>query len=250
LRLSAVTDGVGAGDTIAVAAQRRFTALFPSYASQLSALLGLRYVVSKVPVEEIDSALDPGDLKLLARTGTAFVYENPRALPRVMFAGDWQMARFDRIMRTGRWPSFEPRSTVLLDIPAAAGKTPERVGPRPLVPSTVALSRYENTQVDIEVQAAESGFVILNDIWHPWWQASVDGRPAPIFKANVMFRAVEVPKGRHVVRFEFKPFAGALRQLARRYHADPEPAPSMPPRPEDVPVARAPGASATGHGRF
>ncbi len=250
LRLSMVTEAVGADDTIAVPAQRRFTPLFPSYTSQLAAFLGLRYIATGVPVEEIDPTLDSGQLKLLARTETAFVYENPRALPRVMFADDWRRARFDRIMRTGLWPSFDPRTTVLLDIPAAAGKVAERAGSRPALLSTVALSRYENTRVDVEVEAADSGFVVLNDVWHPWWRATVDGNPAPIFKANVMFRAVAVPKGHHVVRFEFEPFAGAFQQLARRVHEVAEPIPSIPPRPEDVPVARAQSTPAATRHRF
>ena len=53
---------------------------------------------------------------------------------------------------------------------------------------------------------------MLNDIWHPWWEATVDGKPAEILRANVMFRAVEVPPGAHVVRFTFHPFAGLWKQ--------------------------------------
>ena len=55
--------------------------------------------------------------------------------------------------------------------------------------------------------------MVLNDVWHPWWQASVDGKPAEILKANVLFRAVVVPPGRHVVRFTFHPFSGAFAEL-------------------------------------
>jgi uncharacterized membrane protein YfhO len=58
--------------------------------------------------------------------------------------------------------------------------------------------------------------VILNDVWHPWWRAAVDGKESPILKANVLFRAVVVPAGRHTVRFEFKPLTGAIAELADR----------------------------------
>ena len=43
----------------------------------------------------------------------------------------------------------------------------------------------------------------------------IDGAPAEILKADVLFRAVQVPASRHVVRFTFHPFAGALADVAR-----------------------------------
>jgi uncharacterized membrane protein YfhO len=73
--------------------------------------------------------------------------------------------------------------------------------------------RYQNTDIEIEADSTDGGFVVLNDVWHPWWRATVDGTPVEILKANVLFRAVVVPAGRHVVRFTFHPFAGALAEL-------------------------------------
>jgi hypothetical protein len=54
----------------------------------------------------------------------------------------------------------------------------------------------------------------LNDVWHPWWFAELDGRPAPILRANVMFRAVPIPDGRHEVRFRFQPLRGLWKEFS------------------------------------
>jgi uncharacterized membrane protein YfhO len=35
----------------------------------------------------------------------------------------------------------------------------------------------------------------------------VDGSPAPILRADIMFRAVELPAGTHTVEFRFEPVA-------------------------------------------
>ena len=60
---------------------------------------------------------------------------------------------------------------------------------------------YRNTEVILEADSPDGGWVVLNDLWHPWWFAEVDGKPAEILRANVLFRAVAVPPGRHMVRF-------------------------------------------------
>jgi len=38
----------------------------------------------------------------------------------------------------------------------------------------------------------------------------VDGRPAPLLRANVAFRAVAVPAGRHVVDMVYRPTAALV----------------------------------------
>ena len=65
----------------------------------------------------------------------------------------------------------------------------------------------------MEADSPDGGFLVLNDLWHPWWFAELDGTPADILRANVLFRAVAVPPGAHVVRFAFRPIAGAWAQL-------------------------------------
>jgi hypothetical protein len=215
LRLAEVSDATGARDYIAGPDQRVFSPLFPSYRSLLADMLGLRYIVSSVPIGRVDGSLKPGDLRFLAHTPDGYVYENPRALPRVVFATNWLAADFDWLIETGNWPDFDPRRTVLFE--AQQGATPP--APRTAVecPRAVAqLTHYENTVVEIDADSVCGGYVVLNDVFHPWWAATVDGKPADILQANVLFRAVEVTPGRHRVRFEFKPIAGAIAELEDR----------------------------------
>ena len=111
--------------------------------------------------------------------------------------------------QAGRWPDVDPQQVVLLDIEPPVA-TPE--GPA-LAEADVKLTRYENTEVEIEVTTSRAGFVVLNDIWHPWWRAELDGVETEILKANVLFRAVQVPAGTHKVRFSFHPLEGALAEV-------------------------------------
>ncbi|MCX6023340.1 MAG: YfhO family protein, partial [Chloroflexi bacterium] len=47
------------------------------------------------------------------------------------------------------------------------------------------------------------GFVVFPEASYPGWRATVDGQPAEIVRANLLFQAVYVPEGRHRVTFEF-----------------------------------------------
>jgi uncharacterized membrane protein YfhO len=58
-------------------------------------------------------------------------------------------------------------------------------------------------------------------IGYPGWVAEIDRRTVPILRANVLFRAVEVPAGSHRVVFRFAPFSldnltDALRTVLHR----------------------------------
>lgn len=223
LRLEDFSEAVGTGDGIARPADRKFTPLFPSYHSQLANLLGLRYIASPVPIEQVDRTLHDGDLKLLARTKQGYVYENPHALPRVQFVGGWALADFESMKLSGRWPDTDLEQAVLLDTEPPVA-TPE--GPVS-VQAEVKLVSYRNAAVEIEVTTPAAGFVVLNDVWHPWWRAQVDGVDTEILRANVLFRAVQVPAGTHKVSFTFQPLAGAIAELEARF-APKEPEDTLP----------------------
>ena len=211
LRLSEFDAATNAPDTIATPDQRRFTPIFPSYHSVFANLLGLRYIVTGVPVERIDRSLVAGNLIFLGRTREAYIYENPDALPRVLFADRVRTADFEKLTATGVWPTgFDPTRDVVLEegqsqpTLTAAPATDDHAG-------SVRITRYENTIVEIEVHANRPGYVVLNDAWHSWWRATIDdGEDVEILRANVLFRAVPVPAGDHRVRFEFKPVEGAV----------------------------------------
>jgi hypothetical protein len=235
LRLAIVSRALGATDYSAGPDQRLFSALFPSYRSRLADLLGLRFIVSAVPLEQIDETLGSDDLHLVARTRDAFIYENPGALPRVMFVETAMGVDTEEILATGRWPDFDATRVVLLDakdamgLPVARplartsakfqvtgrGARPSPSDARPAAGSAV-IKLYENTVIDVVVTADKPGYLVLADVWHPWWTAKVNGRHVPILKANVMFRSVRVPAGRSTVRFEFEPLTGAADELGRR----------------------------------
>lgn len=212
LRLADFAKATAAPDTVAAIDQRTFTKLLHSYRSGLEDQFGVRLIATGVPIEQIDPSLGPGDFPLIARTADAFVYENPRALPRVQLLQDWRQADFAQLIMEGEWPDFDARRTVLLE-------HPPKYALNGMTGGSVRIRSYTNTVIEIEADAPAGGILVLNDIWHPWWRARIDGESTEMLRTNVLFRGVEVPPGEHIVRFEFHPFTGALEQLAEKFSA-------------------------------
>ena len=74
----------------------------------------------------------------------------------------------------------------------------------------VKISESNANHVQLTVNTANTGFVVLTDTYYPGWQATVDGQPAKIWQANLAFRAVRVPAGQHTIDFIYRPRSFAL----------------------------------------
>jgi hypothetical protein len=157
-----------------------------------------------VPIEQLDRSLAADAFPLIARTTDGYIYENQKALPRVLFATRIERADTRALLERGGWPDVDPTQTVLLE--SAAPRSFAGTG-------SARILSYGTTEIMVEVRSDGGGVLVLNDVWHPWWSASIEGRAVPIARANVMFRGVEVPAGTHRVRFAFEPLRGLLRAL-------------------------------------
>lgn len=213
IRLKVLEDATGAGDHLALPEQREFSKLYPAYRSPLSDMLGLRYVVTGVPIELIDKHYKAGDFDALTEIGGVYIYENKNAFPRAQVVNCAMHVDFTQMLETGEWPEADLRETVLLEEPPLCH-------PRKDLPPDALQARilsYDHDDIRIETVApAGGGWLVLYDVWHPWWFASLDGVETPLLRANVMFRAIAIPEGRHEARFRFQPLRGLLTRMSSR----------------------------------
>jgi len=70
-------------------------------------------------------------------------------------------------------------------------------------PGQATITAYQPEHVLIDVQAPQDAYLVLSDAWYPGWEATIDGKPAEVLRANGLFRAVQVPEGEHQVAFTY-----------------------------------------------
>lgn len=104
---------------------------------------------------------------------------------------------------------LQPRRQVVLEAPGPAASSPAPSvaadGDRLGAPyGQVDVVEYRNEQVSLEA-SSDGGYLVLTDAYYPGWRAYVDGVETPIYRGDYLFRAVELPPGRHLVQFRYQP---------------------------------------------
>ncbi len=75
----------------------------------------------------------------------------------------------------------------------------------------VALTEYLPNKIRYNIDAYDNSLAVFSEVYYPHgWIATIDGNEVPILRANFILRALEVPKGKHKVVFEFEPKAYAV----------------------------------------
>jgi hypothetical protein len=126
------------------------------------------------------------------------VFENRQVLPRAFV-----VPRAEPLPERGILPKLKAtdfRGMVLLEDFEPRESLASDDGSR-----DAKIVRYLPNRVEVEVAGDSPGFLVLTDIWFPGWQSFVDGRASRLYRANFLFRAVEVPAGSHRVEFRFLP---------------------------------------------
>jgi len=144
---------------------------------------------------------DQGPYRLVD-SGDVKIYENLDVLPRAFVVHSAVAADDEAALAMMRDASFDPATQVVL----ATGSTDKLHTGKPVQRGdSVRIVRDTPELVELAVDAAAPGYLVLTDAWYPGWQATIDGRSVPIDRADILFRALPLAEGSHRVRFVFRP---------------------------------------------
>ena len=170
------------------------------------------------------TGIDESRLRLLARSGCSLILTPEKLdLPGLILVHD-EFPFLYRIVGASR-VSLAQQVVTVTDSEEAKDFLAKATDPRKValetetdLPSTssavlegqVSWLVDEPGTVELEAELVSDGWLVLRDSHDVGWVAYLDGERTPIVPADLLFRAVRVPAGKHRIRFEYDPTSFTL----------------------------------------
>jgi len=111
----------------------------------------------------------------------------------------------EQVLATVLNPRFDVRRAALFDTSARVHAS---VGVEALpapISVTTSVSHYEpgKVRIDLSAPAPNGSSLLVSENYYPGWKATVDGKPAPIGRADYTFIGVELPSGARSIQLDF-----------------------------------------------
>jgi hypothetical protein len=141
------------------------------------------------------------DFAVAYLSDTTAAWENLNVLPRAFIAHAAVVvddsAAYDQMRASG----FAPDKLVVL-----SDGQPMQSSDK-IAHDQVEIVEYKADLVRLNVSTDQPGYLVLADSWYPGWNATLDGQPTNIYRADVLFRAVKIEPGTHSLVFEYRPMS-------------------------------------------
>lgn len=170
--------------------------------SALYDMLNVKYVLVRdgtpLPAGKFELALDA--------SGPLALYRNLTVFPRAWLVHEVGTADSTaQALAAIQSPTFDPRHHAILltrdPLPPVAVATASE---------TVQITHYGSNQITLHVTASAPGLLILSEVWHPGWRATIQGQAVDVLQVNGALRAVPVPTGITTIHLRFAPFSWRL----------------------------------------
>ena len=161
-------------------------------------LLNVRFLVAPQPMEGLPPVFHQ------VFQGSQVVYENLFVLPRATLVDRYRVVQPDSAIVDSVSAGSSDAALVTF-LGSDPGMEQGHMGR-----AEARVTSYRLNEVTVTTSTQGPAILRLADLWYPDWVATVDGRTAPILRADKFLRAVVVPAGRHEVKFTFR--SPAMRQ--------------------------------------
>jgi uncharacterized membrane protein YfhO len=101
--------------------------------------------------------------------------------------------------------NFNPAETAIIDDAFKNDMTGNITAPDSA--SSIKQVAFDNEDIKYESNSSGTHVAVFSEIYYKDWKAFIDGKPAPIAKADYVLRTMVIPAGKHTIEFKFEPKA-------------------------------------------
>ena len=214
LRIGSYDTMMRPGQNSHVLGYRKFTPSAPTLDSPLGRRVGLRYILTSAPKQEIPTWYfqDPDKVRPVYVGSDIFIYRLPNVLPRAALVSKVVKIERPETIAPDSFPKGDHPDTVyIFDDTELTGSYTDDA---PKGAATITVERPDT--IEIEFSTDKPAILTLNDSYYPGWTVEVDGKPRPMIETNLMFQGVEVKPEERKVKFQYRPLSFSnLSQIAK-----------------------------------
>lgn len=198
--------------------ENRFTRYLETqgYQSSFLDLVGVKYLVALKRDREgnidskgqyLNSKIPKDKFKPVFEEGATVILENQSVLPRVILYDKFLVESNDLRALEKLQDSINFRDELIIN------QYPLFTQHSITSSDTAIIESYTPNKILIATETQKPSFLMLTDTYFPGWNAFVDGIPSTIYTADGIFRALEIPPGKHSIVFIYKPesFSSGLK---------------------------------------
>lgn len=166
--------------------------------------LNVKYVLVD---RSFDMGIRPSARFVLKSQGERYqVFENTQYLPRFFFVHAARVFGDEKQLESAiRSSGVDFSSEIALSADAARGIGQTEFPCTEVEGSRVSVDSYTANHIRVTVDAFCDGFLSSSEVYYPGWKARIDGEKTPVLLSNYAFRAIQVPKGKHVIEYYYEP---------------------------------------------
>lgn len=167
--------------------------------------LNVKYILSDSSVDAIGRE-EVGKFKLVSEGDRYKLYQNLEVSPRFFLVGDAALyPTEEKLENSFIYGEPDLQKSILFaksDLPDIAQFKLDCIN-NTFQP--VQLVSYLVNRITLKTNADCNTFLSTSEVYYPGWKATIDGKETSVYRSNVTFRALYIPKGSHTIVFYYSP---------------------------------------------
>jgi len=136
------------------------------------------------------------------------IYKNNSAFPRFFCVPEFQFCesreKAYQALSAYTHPDFR-KKVILEDLPQKE-YIEDHDSNQMKIDAAIRVISYAPNRIELSVNSNRKGFLVIGDNYHPDWQATIEGKRVPVFRANYIMRTIPIKAGYSKVVLTFRPY--------------------------------------------